>query len=91
MQYPQHLDHTLADPIGHNEWNLLEDPFAYIGYLRLPAGTGEALQLLKGVEDVSHDLTRSGRPNQPKVVLMNRIQITLSFFGQCDARHDWPT
>ncbi|MNW03321.1 hypothetical protein D3C71_1992410 [compost metagenome] len=91
MQNSKHLYLALCHPIGHNERDPVQHQLPHIRYLGCSAGAGEPFQLIKGVQDTCHDMAGGVRADQSTVMLMNGVQITLGFLGQCDSRHGLPT
>ena len=80
----------MLEPVGGNEC-ACQYQLADIGNERRTARTGKALQLTQCLQDGADDIIGAFRADSALVMFVDRVEVTLCFVGQYDARHALPT
>lgn len=91
MKNTQYLYSALHHSIRDDEWVLSHDQLAYIRHDRRTTGSGKLSKLFEVIEEIRNDLERRIGAKHSLVVLVNRIEVAFSLFGQYYAQHVLPT
>ncbi len=91
MQYAQDLQLPMHEPVRRNERITCQHQLPNIGNDRRTARAWKALQLSQRFQNGGDDIVSAFRTDGGLVVFINRVEVTLCFVGQYDARHALPT